>query len=103
MSPKTTPMLPSVSAQKPVVTDPSRASADVTLTVIALENALSVDLIQTGYRRLRESCQPIDHSTAGHTDRAGRTTPCGILHGNMVAISIRASGSAGVPDLRASA
>jgi hypothetical protein len=57
MSPKTTPMLPSVSAQKPVVTEPSRASVDVTLTVIALENALSVDLIRAGYRRLRETCQ----------------------------------------------
>src|ERR1700750_2399700 len=84
MSPKTTPMLPSVSAQKPVVTEPSWASVDVTLTVIALENALSVDLIRAGYRRLRESCQPIDHSTTGRTDRAGGATLNGKFGGNMV-------------------
>jgi hypothetical protein len=75
MSPKTTPMLPSVSAQNPVVTDPSRASVDVTLTVIALENALSLDLIRAGYRRLQQTCQPIDHSTADHIGRAGKATP----------------------------
>src|SRR5450432_298519 len=37
ISPKTTPILPSVRAQKPDVTGPSRASADVTLTVMMLE------------------------------------------------------------------
>jgi hypothetical protein len=95
-------MLPSVSAQKPVVTDPSWVSVDVTLTVIALENALSLDLIRAGYRRLRETCQPIDHSTADHADRAGKATPCGIIDGNMVALQIRAAGSAAVPDLHAS-
>jgi hypothetical protein len=59
-------MLPSVSAQKLAVTGPSWASADVTLRTIALENALSVDLIRVGYRRFRKACQPIDRSMAHH-------------------------------------
>ena len=37
MSPNTTPMLPSVRAQKPEVTCPSWASVDVTLTVMTRE------------------------------------------------------------------
>jgi hypothetical protein len=51
ISPNTTPMLPSVRAQKPVVTGPSWASVDVTLTAMMEEKALSVDLIRVGYRR----------------------------------------------------
>jgi hypothetical protein len=38
-------MLPSARAQKPVVTGPSWASVDETLTAI-MENVLSVDLIR---------------------------------------------------------
>src|ERR1700676_4920729 len=37
ISPKTTPILPSVRAQKPVVTGPSWASVDVTLTAMTVE------------------------------------------------------------------
>ena len=37
ISPKTTPMLPSVRAQKPDVTGPSWASVDVTLTAMMVE------------------------------------------------------------------
>jgi len=48
-------MLPSVRAQKPVVTGPSWASVDVTLTAMMLENALSVDSIRAGYRRFLKS------------------------------------------------
>src|SRR6201996_717112 len=55
ISPNTTPILPSVSAQKPDVNDPSRGSLDVTLTAIPVENALSVDLIPLGYRRFPEN------------------------------------------------
>src|SRR6202042_2679148 len=63
-------MLPSVSAQKPDVIDPSGssvdfASLDETLTAIPLENALSVDLIQPGYRRFPENCQPIGPGIGG--------------------------------------
>ena len=46
MSPNTTPMLPSVRAQKPVEPGPSWASIDVTLTVMIRENALSIILIR---------------------------------------------------------
>jgi hypothetical protein len=45
-------MLPSVRAQKPVVAGPSWASVDATLTAMMGENALLVDLIRAGYRRL---------------------------------------------------
>ena len=41
MSPNTTPMLPSVRAQKPEVTGPSWASVDVTLTVMTREKRSS--------------------------------------------------------------
>ena len=37
ISPNTTPILPSVRAQKPVVTGPSWVSVDVTLTVMMVE------------------------------------------------------------------
>src|SRR5215470_19667 len=41
MSPKTTPMLPSVSDQKPAVTCPSRASFDATPTVMSWQGRVS--------------------------------------------------------------
>ena len=52
ISPKTTPILPSVSAQKPVETEASWVSVDVTLTAMMGENALSIDMIRAGYRCL---------------------------------------------------
>ena len=53
ISPNTTPILPSVRAQKPVVAGAaSWASVDGTLRVMMPENALSVDVTRAGYRRL---------------------------------------------------
>jgi hypothetical protein len=46
ISPKTTPMLPSVRAQKPEVTGPSWVSVDVMLAVMKGENASSLELIR---------------------------------------------------------
>jgi hypothetical protein len=46
MSPKTTPMLPSVRDQKPEVTGPSWVSVDVMLAVMWVENASSLELIR---------------------------------------------------------
>ncbi len=46
ISPNTTPMLPSVRAQKPEVAWPSWASVDVTLTVMMERNVLVVELIR---------------------------------------------------------
>jgi hypothetical protein len=39
MSPKTTPMLPSVKAQKPAVTEPSRASFDAAVNAMKRKDA----------------------------------------------------------------
>src|ERR1700761_453812 len=83
ISPNTTPMLPSVSAQKPDVTDPSRASLDVTPTAIPVENALSVDLIPSGYRRFSQDCQPIGPDIGGITGPAGKAAFRLIIQGNM--------------------
>jgi hypothetical protein len=41
------------------VIDPSCASADVTLTAIARENALSIDLIRSGHQRVLETRRAI--------------------------------------------
>src|SRR5580704_2715115 len=61
ISPKTTPMLPSVRAQKLVVTGPSWASVVVTLIAMMVEDALSVDLIPAGYPRF--TGKPVNRST----------------------------------------
>ena len=93
MSPKTTPMLPSVNAQKPVVTDPSGVSADGALTAISLENALSVDLIRFGYRCFCRACQPIDMRYR----YCRAALAASIIHGNMVMnYGFRSGGSGGV-------
>src|SRR3954471_20490906 len=57
MSPNTTPMLPSVSAQKPVVTGASEgASAAVSLMAI-VAGERSAGCFDPGYRRLATACQ----------------------------------------------
>ena len=48
MSPNTTPMLPSVNAQKPELICPSEASVEVTPTVMMGKNAAQLRLIQAG-------------------------------------------------------
>ena len=58
MSPNTTPMLPSVSAQNPVWTGPSWASVDVTVTAMMTANALSIDLIRRLSTLSWKDCQP---------------------------------------------
>src|SRR5712671_3351571 len=63
MSPNTTPMLPSVSAQKPVVTGAS-AGASVAVSLMAIvDRERSVGYFDPGYRRLARACQPLHYST----------------------------------------
>src|SRR5882724_9407666 len=62
MSPNTTPILPSVRAQKPVVAGPSWAWVDVTLTAMVMENALSYEIDPAGYDAFPSS-QRLDHSS----------------------------------------
>jgi hypothetical protein len=65
MSPNTTPMLPSVSAQNPVVTGAS-AGASVAVSLMAIvDRERSVGCFDPGYRRFARACQPVDYSTAG--------------------------------------
>src|SRR6476620_2205459 len=60
ISPNTTPILPSVRAQKPEVACPSWASVDVTLTVMIEGNVLVVELI----RAIDASALPVNHPTS---------------------------------------
>ena len=61
ISPKTTPMLPSVRPQKPEVACPSWASVDVTLTVMMERNVLVVELIRAA---IDASAPPVNHRTS---------------------------------------
>jgi hypothetical protein len=62
ISPKTTPMLPNVRAQKPEeVTCPSWASVDVTLTAMMEKNVLVVELIRAA---IDASALPVNHQTS---------------------------------------
>src|SRR3954469_25286080 len=61
ISPNTTPMLPSVRAQKPEVTCPSWVSVDVTLTVMVKGNVLDVELIRAA---ICASALPVNHRTS---------------------------------------
>jgi hypothetical protein len=63
ISPKTTPILPSVSAQKPVVTGASAwASVDVSLTAMVMKNALPVISIRARVSNIAR--QALNHTTA---------------------------------------
>jgi len=66
ISPNTTPILPSVRAQKPVVTGPSRASVDVTLTAMMMEKTLTrLILIRSAIDALADGLSTRERSIGG--------------------------------------
>src|SRR5689334_10170702 len=101
ISPNTTPMLPSVRAQKPEVTCPSWASVDVTLTVMMKRERSRHGIDPRRYLRFRVACQSSDK----HITSCDATLTQSNLHQNggiMVVCRPKASDWAEAADFRAS-
>src|SRR6185312_14058317 len=101
ISPNTTPILPSVRAQKPEVTCPSWASVDVTLTVMMKEERSRHWFDPRRYLRFRVACQSSDkHITS--CDAPLTQSNLRQNGGIMVACRLTASDWAEAADFRAS-
>jgi len=98
ISPNTTPMLPSVRAQKPEVTAPFMGFGGCDADSHDKENTLTVDLIPAAIDAFRVACQSSNHSTGAGRDLAESKSFATMVwryYSRLVRLGFRPGGSGG--------